>query len=74
MDDAIPPSILKRHPELAAVGEALDQRRRGELITVPCLKCGLLLYIEEIEATGAVIVRCAKGDTFFRAVHARRSE
>lgn len=70
-DSDIPPSILKNHPELAAVGEALDQRRRGEPITARCVKCGLPLEIEEIPATSVVIVRCANGDTFFRAKHAK---
>lgn len=69
MESDIPPSILKHHPELVAVGEALDQRRRGEPVTAVCYKCGLPLQVEEVAATGAVIVRCAKGDTFFRAVH-----
>lgn len=70
-DSDIPPSILKAHPELVAVGEALDQRRRGEPITARCVKCGLPLEIEEVAATGVVIVRCANGDTLFRAKHAK---
>lgn len=73
MDDELPPSILKTHPELVAVGEALEQRKRAEPITARCFKCGLLLEVDEVEATGVTIVRCAKGDTFFRSVHRRGS-
>jgi hypothetical protein len=70
----IPPSILKRHPELVAVGEALEQRRRGEPVVARCGKCGALLEVEEVVATGAVVVRCPKGDTFFRAVHGSKNQ
>lgn len=73
MDSDIPTSLLEKHPELLAVGEALDQRRRGEPITARCTKCGLPLTIEEIQATGVVIVRCPTGDTTFRIKHAKGS-
>jgi hypothetical protein len=72
MESDIPPSILKSHPELAAVHEALDQDRKGEPITALCFKCGMLLQLERVAATGAVVVRCPNGDTFFRSVQARR--
>jgi hypothetical protein len=71
MDSDIPASLLKEHPELVAVGQALDQRRHGEPIIARCVKCGLLLEIEEVAATGVVIVRCATGDTVFRIRHAK---
>lgn len=67
MDDEIPPGILKRHPELVAVGEAIEQNRRGEPITALCNKCGSTLEVTEVPATGALVVTCPQGHISFRA-------
>jgi hypothetical protein len=72
-EDLPPAAILEKHPELISIGEALAQRKRGEPITARCIKCGLVLEVVEIEVTGVTIVRCATGDTFFRAVHKHSS-
>jgi phage FluMu protein Com len=65
-----PQSVLQKHPEMVAVGEALAQWSNGEPVTARCHFCGEVLVVERIEATGTVVVRCPRGDTFFRAVHA----
>jgi hypothetical protein len=67
MDDEIPPGILKRHPELVAVGEAIEQNRRGESITARCNKCGSTLEVTEVPEVGALVVTCPQGHVSFRA-------
>jgi hypothetical protein len=67
MDDVIPPGILKRHPELVAVGEAIEQNRRGEPITALCNKCGSTLEVTEVAEVGALVVTCPLGHISFRA-------
>lgn len=67
MNDEIPAALLKRHPELASVGEALTQLREGQPITATCIKCGLRLIVDQVEDTGVLVIRCPDGHTFFRA-------
>jgi hypothetical protein len=63
----IPPGILAKHPELEAVGEALAQRRRGEVVSARCCYCGELLSVVDVVEAGATVVSCPNGDTMFRA-------
>lgn len=67
MDSQIPEALLKKHPELVSVGEALLQLRLGQAVTATCMQCGQVLLVEEVEATGALVIRCPEGHTFFRA-------
>lgn len=67
MTDEIPAAILRSHPELVPVGEALTQWRRGEPVTARCLKCDQLLQVTAIETTKALVVACPDGHTSFRA-------
>lgn len=67
MHDEIPPALLAKHPELVAVGEALEQLRDGKPVTARCLKCDKPLSAENVEATGVLVIRCPDGHTFFRA-------
>lgn len=69
MADEIPPAILAKHPELAAVGEALEQWRGGEPVTARCLECNQVLRVEDVEATHTLVVSCPAGHTSFRAKH-----
>lgn len=71
MTDDIPPAILKAHPELVAVGDALAQWRRGEPITARCIKCEQLLEVVRVEATGVLVVACPGGHTNFRTKGSR---
>lgn len=71
MHDELPPALLAKHPELAAVGEALAQIRDGKAVTARCVKCGKQLLVEDVAATGTLVIRCPDGHTFFRA---RRSQ
>jgi len=74
MDDDIPPLLLRKHPELAAVGEALRQWGTGEQVTARCAKCGMALVVEEVPETGTLVVRCPNGDTYFRAKRGRTTK
>jgi hypothetical protein len=65
----IPSDILRRHPELVSVHEALAQRRRGGPITARCLHCAQPLHVEDIVATHTLVVTCPCGRTLFRAKH-----
>jgi len=65
-DDTIPESLLRRHPELAVVGKALDAHRRGEPITVACPTCGAPLAVTDVEEVHVTVVACANGHTLFR--------
>lgn len=67
MDDAVPPGILARHPELVAVGEAIEQHRRGEAILARCNVCGRTLNVTEVAEVGALVVTCPDGHVSFRA-------
>jgi hypothetical protein len=67
MNDEIPPGLLKRHPELIVVGEAIEQHRRGEAITACCNKCANTLEVTEVAAVGALVVACPEGHVSFRA-------
>lgn len=67
MDSEIPPALLASHPELSAVGEALQQLGEGHPVTATCVKCGKTLVAESVDTTGALVIRCPDGHTFFRA-------
>jgi len=67
MTDEIPEAILRAHPELAAVGDALAQWRRGEAISARCSKCQHVLMVTLVEATRTLVVSCPDGHTSFRA-------
>jgi hypothetical protein len=67
VENEIPLALLKKYPELETVGVALTQRRLGQSVTAACIKCGQVLVVEEVEATGTLIVRCPDDHTFFRA-------
>ena len=67
MKSELPSALLLEHPELVAVGEALEQLGRGDSVTATCIKCGETLTAESIEITGAIVIRCPCGHTFFRA-------
>ena len=63
-------ALLAKHPELAAVGEALRQIRAGEPVTATCATCGNVLVADALETTGALVIRCPDGHTSFRRVAA----
>ncbi|HMG23131.1 MAG TPA: hypothetical protein VK607_17465 [Kofleriaceae bacterium] len=67
MTDEIPPAILRKHPELVAVGDALAQWRAGAPITARCLTCQRVLEVTRVEATATLVVACPDGHTYFRA-------
>jgi hypothetical protein len=69
-ESEIPIAILRKHPELAAVGKALEQRRHGEPITAVCATCGEVLQVTEIVETKTTVVSCPNGHTSYRAKHA----
>lgn len=70
--DDIPPLLLKRHPELVAVGEALQQYGRGEPITARCDKCEQALEVAELPELGVLVVTCPGKHVSFRAKRSRR--
>lgn len=72
MNPEIPPALLRKHPELVAVGEALEQLRRGEPVTARCTVCGSTLEAVEVDGVGALVIRCPGGHTYFRARRAVR--
>lgn len=67
MTDDRPPPLLRRHPELVAVGLALAQFGRGEPITATCDKCGAPLTVAEVPETGSIVVTCPGKHVSFRA-------
>ncbi|MCS6839522.1 MAG: hypothetical protein NZ701_01950 [Roseiflexus sp.] len=71
--EGIPPAILKRHPELAAVSATLAAWRAGQPITARCPRCDSLLMITDVEATGDLVVSCEKGHILFRASRKKNS-
>jgi len=64
--EEIPPALLKAHPELRAIEEALQDYENGRPITARCPGCGEPLKVVEVEATGALWVGCDTGDTSMR--------
>ncbi len=64
--EEIPKAILKKHPELAQIEEALVAYQKGRQITARCPGCGKALAITEIPATGELWVTCSSGCTTFR--------
>lgn len=74
MNDEIPPGLLQKHPELASVGQALEQLREGQPITATCITCGLRLLAEDVERTGVLVIHCPDGHTLFRAKREQRKE
>jgi hypothetical protein len=71
MTSEIPAALLRKHPELIAVGKALEQLGRGESITATCTVCGVTLVAVEVAETGALIICCPHGHTSFRARRGR---
>lgn len=67
LDDEIPATLLLTHPELVAVGKALEQLRAGTAVSATCIKCGKTLVAETVEVIGAIVIRCPAGHTSFRA-------
>lgn len=56
---------------LEAVGEALAQHGRGEVVTARCAACERVLEVVDVVATGALVVRCPDGHVSFRARRSR---
>lgn len=69
MADELPELLLNAHPELRAVGEALAQHRRGEVVSARCPKCDRALVVTEIVATKTTMVACPDGHTRYRPKH-----
>jgi hypothetical protein len=68
----IPDEILRKHPELVPVGQALAQHRRGQQITATCPKCSQILEVTEVDATKTTVVACPSGHTLYRSKHEPR--
>ena len=68
MNSEIPQAILKKHPELLKVSEALEAYRKGQLVQANCAICESSLSVEKVKATGVLWVGCVSGCTNFRAL------
>ncbi len=64
---SIPPGLLRRHPELVAILDAVEQHRRGAPVTAVCDKCHGSLVVTEVAAVGSLHVTCPCGHIKYRA-------
>jgi hypothetical protein len=65
-DSEIPPSILKRHPELVQILEALEAHREDRPITSTCPTCRNQLKVTDVKELGVRTVTCGNGCTNYR--------
>ncbi|HAG81079.1 MAG TPA: hypothetical protein DCL61_07870 [Cyanobacteria bacterium UBA12227] len=65
--EELPKAILKKYPEIASIGDALDSYCEELPIAVYCPSCGQLLKVTEIATTDTLWVNCNNGCTNFRA-------
>lgn len=65
-------NLVDHLPGLEPVAEALRQHRDGEPIAAVCARCGGHLRVDEVAATGALIVRCPEEHILFRAKRSPR--
>ena len=63
--ETIPPATLAKHPELAAISEAIAVHREGRAITVRCPECGEILIVTDDAGIGSLWVTCEVGCTQF---------
>lgn len=66
-EEGPPASLLARHPELAAIGEALTALRKGHPVTATCPHCGQILSVQRIDSTGECWILCPDGCTRFHS-------
>src|SRR4051794_17246662 len=66
-DDPIPESLLRSHPELAKIADALDAHRRGDPVRGTCPNCGAAIQVTDIDAVHVTVVACANGHMLYRA-------
>jgi hypothetical protein len=66
-DDPIPESLLRSHPELAIIADALDAHRRGDPVRGTCPECGAAIQVTDVDAVHVTVVACANGHTLYRA-------
>jgi hypothetical protein len=62
----IPASILKKHPELVQILEALKDYHDGTQITTRCPTCGELLQVVPVPEAHSLWVGCGNGCTNYR--------
>ncbi len=56
--ETIPPTILAKHPELAAISEAIAAHREGRAITAQCPTCDEILIVTDDAGIGSLWVTC----------------
>jgi hypothetical protein len=71
-DDAIPPALLARHPELPAIHAALAEHHLGVPITTPCPTCDATLVVTAVPTVGVIVVTCPGGHVHYRQKGAPR--
>ena len=62
----VPTRFLNKHPELAAITQALEEYRNDLEITAKCNACQSVLRVEEIDEIGTTWVVCNEGCTSYR--------
>ncbi|MCC6613347.1 MAG: hypothetical protein IT320_07695 [Anaerolineae bacterium] len=66
----IPEPLWRRHPELPAVFQALQEFESGADITARCYKCDALLSVQHFEPIRTIWVKCPNGCTVYREMKA----
>jgi hypothetical protein len=66
----IPTSILKKHPELIQVLEALKDYHDGIRVTTKCSTCGNVLQVVHTPDAHSLWVGCGNGCTNYREKYA----
>jgi hypothetical protein len=74
MDYDIPASILKKHPELLQIYEALEEYNNGKSITTTCRTCNNVLQVIDNTVTKSQWIGCSEGCTSYRTSSYDRSE
>ncbi len=62
----VPTRFLNKHPELAAITQALEEYRNDLEITAKCNVCQSVLRVEEIDEIGTTWVVCDKDCASYR--------
>lgn len=63
--EAIPEVIATKHPELAAIGEAIAAHREGRPVLARCPTCAHVLTVTDTPELGSLWVTCDTGCTKF---------
>lgn len=66
MGDKIPESLLKTHPQLRNIYDAIDEFKKSSNLPIKCPKCNSIIIVTEDREKGVLETSCSCGKCRYR--------